>query len=217
MMFLLFFIKFVAFPEKRNGILAKSERVNVESSGSIGIYYENKCHITNPNATLTSDSKMDWCSNIAKPGEANPWVSFNIPNKAMSLTGFAVRNGCCYYSCCCIDDDKHLDMDICCCRLYSFSLQGSNDNVTWKTIHKVEKAEKFYLCSFREYEFPQTTPYAYIRFALDESFPNCPSCLQINQIELYGEAVDSLNSFVGKDEEDESVSIIGKIRKDNHE
>jgi hypothetical protein len=218
-MFLMLLVEFVAFPKKDNAIFAKNKQVAVESSGSIGLYYDSKCRQTYPNETLTSNSRNEWCSNIAKPGEAKPWISYSIPNKAMKLTGFAVRNGCCFYVCCCTDDQNYDATDFCCCRLYSFSLQGSNDNVTWTIIHKVEKTEKFDICMFMTYEFAETKPYTFIKFALDEEYPNCPICVQINQIELYGSTVDSHNMLFGNadDEDDGSVSIIGKIKRNDHE
>ena len=157
--------------------------------------------------------KMDWCSNIVEEkGEEKPWIMYSIKNKGMRLSGYSVRNGCCWHRCCCMDDG-HLIDDFCCCRLYSYSLLGSNDNKTWTFIHKVEKDEKFYDCQFKTYEFEQTSSYTYIRFMLDEEYPGCPRCLQLNQLELYGETTDSYFSASEQDDNDESVSIIGKVRK----
>ena len=38
--------------------------------------------------------------------------------------------------------------------------------------------------------------------------------MQINQIELYGETISSLySSFIDNDDEDESISIIGRVKR----
>ena len=222
-MFMLLFMEFVAFPDRSDGIIAKhvtsnkASDINIDVSGSIGYYNNGKCIQTHPNETLFSDKKHDWCSNVAKSKEDRPWIMYNIKNKAMRLTGYAVRNGCCYYDCCCTEDSNIIDYN-CCCRLYSFSLQGSNDNVTWKTIHKVDKERDIYYCEFKNYEIgKKTESFNFIRFMLEEEYPGCPACMQVNQIELYGEEVAS--SFISQDMEDndESVSIIGKVRKQNQE
>ena len=208
------FLSFIAFPERKDAIfsnLRHDESVLVRASGSIGVYVEKKCVLTSPNASLSSISKNDWCSNIAKNNNDKPWISFSLPNKAFQLTGYSVRNGCCYYTCCCLDDSTILKNSGCCCRLYSFSLQGSNDNKTWTILHNVEKAEKFYFCTFRTYEIESLQTYKYIRFVQEAEYPNCPFCMQINQIELYGTTVTSFDSFLNDENDEESVSIIGKI------
>ena len=130
----------------------------------------------------------------------------------MKLTSYSIRNGCRYYDDCCCDPNSGHSIDIaCCCELYSFSLQGSNDNSTWKTLHKVEKDASFRFCQVRTYDLPQTENFRFIRFKIDEEKPNCPKCLQINQIELYGELLNSYDSFESENNE-ESVSIIGKVK-----
>ena len=215
-MLFLFYVKFMAFPEKSNALLtnaAKSNSLIFDASGSLGLYRGGKCQQTYPNETIHENEEMDWCSNIAtKDNSDHPWISYSIKNKGMRLTGYAVRNGCCYFDCCCTEDGRIID-EVCCCRLYSFSLQGSNDNKTWTVIHSVEK-DRFKDCQFKTYEFPQTESFKFIRFIQDEEYPGCPKCLQINQIELYGTTTDSyIFSDMGEEEEnDESVSIIGKVK-----
>ena len=213
-------LQFIAFPEKKNALLLNNKYVETQASGSIGLYYEGKCHQTFPNQTLQVNEKMDWCSNVATSKDDKPWISFNIgKEKSMKLSGYSVRCGCCWYDCCCIDDGAEVkDVRYCCCRLYSFSLQGSNDNKTWKTIHSIVKDKSIYYCKAVTYEFPVTEAFRYVRFILDEEFPGCQRCMQINQIELYGEAISSpfSDSFDG-DDNDESVSIIGKINKNSQE
>lgn len=219
-MLLVAIMKFMAFPERKDSIFQhvsnKEDDILVSSSGSLGLYYGGKCHLTYPNETLHNDQKMDWCSNIAKQEDEKPWISFNLKNKAVKLTGYSVRNGCCYRSCCCTEDNSFVDSDGCCCRLYSFALQGSNDNKTWKTIHKVENDENFYYCAFKTYEFQKTESFSFVRFVQEKEFPGCPFCMQINQMELYGETVGSFVS-ADNDDNDESVSIIGKLNRDDNE
>ena len=216
-MFYMAMMGFVAFPDKSNAIFkdsfSKGKKIDIEASGSLGLLYDGKCHQTYPNETIHVDEKIDWCSNIVDDKNSpNPWIMYSLNGKGMKLSGYSVRNGCCWYLCCCLDDGRVADYS-CCCRLYSYSLQGSNDNVTWKVIHRVEKDSVFYDCQFKTYEFPETESFKYIRFALDEEYPGCPRCMQVNQLELYGTTTD--DTFTQEDDNDESVSIIGKVKSYN--
>ena len=133
----------------------------------------------------------------------------------MEISGFAIRNGCCHYACCCMSDGDIVPD--CCCDLYSYSLQGSNDNKTWKIIHKVEKEKYFKHCDVKEYTFPQTEKFRFIRFVQDEPYPKCAHCMTINKFELYGNVLNSgyFNEGTEADEADETVSIIGRVEKKN--
>ena len=210
-------LEFIAFPKKENAIFAQTssaDSLSIESSGSMGYFYNHKCQITTPNLTLTNDEKQEWCSSIAKNKGDKNWISYSFKNKGIKLTGYSVRNGCCYYSCCCTDDSNFVDYD-CCCRLYSFSLQGSNDNKTWKIIHKVEKKNDFYFCKYETYEFHETESFRYVRFVQDEPYPGCIFCMAINQIEFYGKTANGVGSDADYEyDSDESVSIIGKVRRE---
>ena len=211
----LMLVQFIAFPERKDVVLSSKEysnnEVNVASSGSIGLYFAGKCHQTYPNETLHTDQKMDWCSNVVeKNSNDKPWITYSLKNKAIKLTGFSLRNGCCWYDCCCIDDNNYIPYH-CCCRLYSFSLLGSNDNITWKTIHKEEKIENYWICLFKTFTFAKTEPFNFLKLQMDEPYPGCPSCLQINEVEFYGETVNSLSYYDDLTDSEESVSIIGKI------
>ena len=223
MLSIFFFELFVAFPDRKDALLSTSlNSVNVDASGSLGLYYGGKCHQTFPNETLTNNEEFDWCSNIGEDNseEKKPWLMYNIKNKKMILKNFAVRNGCCMHACCCTDDNKVFDY-ACCCVLYSFSLQASNDNKTWNTLHKVEKISDFWECKFITFDISEEKQreqhnvggYAFVRIVLDEQYPNCKRCMQINQVELYGETVDGNELYKIDDDNDESVSIIGKVRK----
>ena len=211
---------FIALPERSDAILSKqrSSDLVIGASGSLGVFRgDSKCHPTFPNQTLISDRKFDWCSNVAASPSDKPWISYQLKNKLMKLKGYSVRNGCCDYYCCC-DPESGKDLDFaCCCRLYSYSLAGSNDNITWTTIHQIEKESSFRFCEVKTYSFDTfTQPFKYIRFVMDEEKPGCPKCMQINQIELYGEIVVSpfSTSYEGDDSEnEESISIIGKVKR----
>ena len=210
-------MQFVAFPERKDAAISSNsynnKEVYVESSGSLGLYYGGKCHQTHPNQTLSFDQKLDWCSNIAKSDSSDmPWITYSLKNKAVKATGFALRNGCCWYDCCCSDDDTFVP-DFCCCRLYSFSFQGSNDNKTWVTIFKAEKVQQFYPCMYKTFTFEKTVPFKFLRLHMDEPLPGCPLCMQINEIQIFGETISSFDSFEEADENEESVSIIGKIQR----
>jgi hypothetical protein len=79
-----------------------------------------------------------------------------------------------------------------------------------------ENDEKFEFCQTNTFEFEsKSAPFTYFRFVLDEEYPGCIKCMQINQIELYGETTASLySSFTDDNDEDESISIIGRVKKD---
>ena len=219
MLYLLFLVKYVAFPSRKDSLLHSPDgntnsNVLISSSGSLGFYYGGKCHQSYPNSTIEVNKNTDWCSNIATSKDEKPWIQYSFQNQRMKLSGFSLRNGCClHYYCCCVDNGSIIDYD-CCCRLYSFSLLGSNDNKTWKTIHSVKEKKDFYYCKYETYEFNhETEPFQYVRLVQDEPFPSCQHCMVINEIEFYGVTVNSFNSFEDSDETEESISIIGKVRK----
>lgn len=216
MMLFLVIMQLVAFPLRDDTILDKafdSKMLNIEASGSIGQYSAtDECIQTYPNHTVgVDDIKRDWCSNIGKDKNDKPWILYSLKGKKMSIKGYSVRNGCCYYGCCCVNGQS---IAYCCCDLYSFSLLGSNDNITFKPIHKVEKDSDFYFCKHKTYEFDETEQFRFIKFVLDEQKPGCDFCMAINKIELYGRVSGSFDDFKqdAAVDDDETVSIIGKIK-----
>ena len=218
MFYFIISLSFIAFPSKNDALLYNSDNKTkdnllIESSGSIGLYHGGKCHQTYPNYTVFSNQRNDWCSNIIHENKEKPWISYHFTDKAMKLTGYSIRNGCCHYICCCIEETGQIIDEDCCCRLFSFSLLGSNDNITWKTIHKVEKDYSFGYCQNKHFDFEQTQAFNFIRLVMDEPRPGCIKCMQINQVELYGSFVNG-DYFDHSDEYEESVSIIGKIKKE---
>jgi hypothetical protein len=217
MLFITLF-EYISFSDRSDAIFRRvdvSSSVFIEASGSMGLRINGKCQTTHPNDTLSLNEEFDWCSNIAKTKDQvnNPWISYSLKGKTMRLTGYSLRNGCCRYLCCCVDDSDYL-YD-CCCELYSFELQGSNDNKTWSTIHRVEKVKDIRYCHSKSYEFPKTDAFVFIRLVQTEEYPGCPKCMQINQVELYGEVLNRGDSFIDSESDDESISIIGKIRRND--
>ena len=219
MLFMFFaMVQFVSFPNRKDSIVKGREAdFNIEASGKLGFYRGGQCHPTYPNSTLISDEHKEWCSNVAKVGESQPWITYSLKGKRMKLNGFSLRNGCCRYVDCCCTEDGHLinDGDVfCCCRLYSFELQGSNDNKTWKTIHQVSQKKDFYFCKFETYEFPLTEAFQYLRIVQTAPYPYCPYCMVLNEVDFYGEVLDGfIDSFYENEDNEESVSIIGKVSK----
>ncbi|EAX89184.1 hypothetical protein TVAG_195600 [Trichomonas vaginalis G3] len=157
------------------------------------------------------DKHYDWCSNCGKNKSDLPWAIYSIKNHMIKLSGYYLKIGCCdiNYPCCCIDDN-----DCCECCLYSWSLQISNDNKTWKTIHKVEKDSEMRRCKDKTYKFSETYNTKYVRLIQDESCPGDPPCIALNKIELIG-SIENEDGLIFEDQENEEddVSIIGHISK----
>ena len=216
-------LEFVTFPSRDNAIFKKAidnkQEIRIDSSGSLGLYIHGKCKQTEPNYTVIEDKKLDWCSNLIKDKKSGekPWITYSLPNKKMQINSYSIRTGCCWYACCCTDDNTFVnDGYTCCCDLYSFSLYGSNDNQTWKLLHRIEKQTTYDYCETKHYDVNSGDYYRYIKLVQDEERPSCPYCMQINQIEFYGTTTNSISDFsFGDSEEDESISIIGKVRKNN--
>ena len=213
-MFLFLFYQLLPFDERNDNIFKQNkDDIIVTASGSIGQYYNSSCHQTYPEHLVDSVvRKTDWCSNINKTKTDYPWISVHMNHKKMLVTGYAIRAGCCYYDCCCMETGQRI---YCCCDLYSWSLQGSNDNSTWTTLHKVEADKKFYDCANRVYEVKNTgETYKFIRIIQDEPWPGCNYCMCLNKLELYGKTDSFL--FDADSDNDEAVSIIGKVSQNNN-
>ena len=199
------------FPERNDNILVKyAEDLKIGVSGTIGQYYEGKCHQTHPEHIVDTETrKTDWCSNINSTKTDYPWYTLALKGKTMRIAGYSIRAGCCYYGCCCVDDNHKIYG--CCCDLYSWSFQVSNDNRTWKTLHKVEKDRKFYDCQNRSFDINSNEYYEYVRIIQDEPWPGCQYCMCINKIEIYGTVEDN-GLFNDGEDNDDAISIIGKVK-----
>ena len=215
-MIALIFMEFIAFPQRQDAIFEKVSSISdirVESSGSIGFRRnDGKCILTSPNNTLITDRKQDWCSNVGTSSNDKPWISYSLKNKKMKITGYSVRTGCCWYGCCCIDNEDDMYVK-CCCEMFSFSFQVSNDNRTWKTLHKVENYNDIRYCSVLTYEINNNEYYTFARVVLDEKAPGCDNCMVLNQVEIYGSVSESVYMETSEDNDEESISIIGKVNR----
>jgi hypothetical protein len=208
-MFCSLFYTIIPFPERNDNILKQhSDDLSVAVSGSIGQFYNGKCHPTfSEHVTDSIERKTDWCSYINKSKTDYPWISINLRGKTISLTGYSLRMGCGYYGTCCLEDGNY----VYCCLLYSWSLQGSQDNSTWTDLHKIEKDLKFDYCQNRIYEI-ESESYEYVRLIQTEALPYCDFCICLNKLELYG-STSTESSSIFPEDNDDSISIIGKLSK----
>ena len=191
----------------------KNQDIEVYVSGSSSQYINGSRQVTKPEYSFDQIEKMyDWCSNCGKNQDDHPWAVYSIKNKKIKISGYYLKSGCCGDDeniCCC------LDYTYCCeCCLYSWSLQISNDNVTWKTVHKVEKDKEMRRCKEKTYKFSETYNTKYVRLIQDESCPGDPPCIALNKIELIG-SIENEDGLIFEDQENEEddVSIIGHISK----
>ena len=169
---------FIAFPKSDDSLLSSAppNSLKIESSGQMGLRYNGKCNPTYPNYTITESEKHDFCSNIAKNND-RPWVSYSFPGKELKLTGYSLRNGCCYYYCCCSEETGEIIDYSCCCELYAFSLEGSNDNKTWTKLHQIKDDQDYISwCQVKTYQLSTTNSYKYVRFVLDDQRHGWPRC-----------------------------------------
>ena len=73
-MLLLISMAYTAIPKRADALLTHSQVPPIiEASGSIGLLVHGQCQPTFPNKTIMGDEEMDWCSNIMKPNDDNPW------------------------------------------------------------------------------------------------------------------------------------------------
>ncbi|EAY01409.1 hypothetical protein TVAG_230130 [Trichomonas vaginalis G3] len=190
----------------------KNNIIEVSVSGSSSQYINGSRQLTKPEYAFDQiDKKYDWCSNCGRTQDDHPWAVYSIKNKNVKINGYYLKSGCCYadQECCCFDDRY------CCeCCLYSWSLQISNDNKTWKTVHKVEKDIEMSRCKEKTYKFSETYNTKYVRLIQDESCPGDPPCIALNKIELLGQ-IENEDGIIFDDQENEEddVSIIGHISK----
>lgn len=190
--------------------------VKYYASGSSSQIINGTLQKTKPEYAFDQINKnYDWCSNCGHSSTDFPWLILEIKDQIMKLNGYYLKAGCCSGSsagCCCYESASYC----CYCCLFSWSLQVSNDNTAWKTVHKVEKDYDMAYCKEKTYKFSETHEARYVRLIQDESCPGDPPCIAINKIELIGTTNKGmpLEDFFSDNEEDD-VSIIGHIAK-NH-
>ncbi|EAX95536.1 hypothetical protein TVAG_126660 [Trichomonas vaginalis G3] len=189
--------------------------IDIDVSGSSKQYINSSLQLTKPEYAIYPWNKdYDWCSNCGKTYDDHPYITFSIKNKKMKIDGYYVRAGCCYGGCCC-EDDSYC---VYCC-LYSWSLQISDDNKTWKDIHHIEKDSEMKYCREKSYKLDKTYTARYFRVFQTSACPGEPPCLAINKFDLIGDVVanDDINDvqedFVSFHDDDEDISIIGHIGK----
>lgn len=211
-MLLFLLVKIQPFPDRTDKLLINNKKdVKVYASGSIGQYIDGKCVQTHPEHMVDEiERDTDWCSNINKSKTDYPWLAVSLNDKKMRIKGYSIRNGCCKYGCCCLDDSTFVT---CCCNIYSWSVQGSNDNITWKEIHSVKAEKTFYGCENRTYDIKDSDEYRYVKIVQTEPWPGCDFCMCLNKFELYGTTSNDRMSI--DDGDDETVSIIGRVGNAN--
>lgn len=188
----------------------------IDSSGSSKQRINGTKQMTKPEyAIYPFDKKYDWCSNCFQTYEDHPWISFSMQNKKFKINGYFLRAGCCYdYGCFC--DDASYSYCVECC-LYSWSLQISDDNKTWKEVHRIEQDYSMKHCNEKTYNFDTSYTAKYVRLIQNEPCPGWPPCMAINRMDLLGEALSEEGSpedeFISFHDDDDDVSIIGHISK----
>ncbi|EAX80535.1 hypothetical protein TVAG_577540 [Trichomonas vaginalis G3] len=186
-------------------------------SGSSSQYINNSVQKTKPEYAFNQiEKKYDWCSNCGVNMEDHPWIILGVRNRILKLDGYFLRAGCCTDGCCCYEEGTY-----CCdCCLFSWSFQISFDNVTWTTIHKVEKDYEMRRCKEKTYTFSQTYNARYVRVIQDQACPGDPPCMAINKIELIGSPENSdshAEDFNNQEaDEDDEVSIIGHVSRNGN-
>ena len=162
-----------------NGIFQKHYNegdIIVTASGSSKQQINDTDQLTKPEyAIYPWEKKYDWCSQISHSYEDHPYIVFAMKSKKFKFNGYFVRCGCCYDGCCCDDDYYHYCLDCC---LYSWSLQISDDNKTWKTIHQVEKDDSMRICSEKEYHLDKEYISRYVRLIQDKPVQDILHALQ---------------------------------------
>ena len=191
--------------------------IAVDASGSSKQYINGSHQLTQPEyAIYPWDKRYDWCSNCGKSYDEHPWITFSLNSKKIKIRGYFVRSGCCYANSCCCEEYGYCAK----CCMYSWSLQISDDNKTWKEVHHVEKDYEMRRCREKTYNFDQEYECKYVRLIQNEACPGDPPCLAINKLDLLGdviaEGVSDKEEFVSFHDDDDDVSIIGHISKNGN-
>lgn len=199
--------------QKIEGIFTKyynEKAILVHSSGSSRQEINGTLVYTKPEYTIYPfDKKYDWCSNSDKKPQ---WISFSIRNHFIKLNGYFLRAGCCYHNCCINNEIENG------CCLYSWSLQISNDNISWKEIHKVNKDYEMKFCNEKSYKLDKTYTARYIRIIQNEPCVKDSNCMSINRFEILGDLekdTEFPDKFDESFEDEEDISVIGHLSKNN--
>lgn len=216
---IMFILSAFSFTQPPDGIFKKAygqKLINIDASGSSKQDINGSLDYTKPEYSIEPwDKRYDWCSNCGRSYDEHPWISYSLKSKKVKFNGYYIRAGCCYAGCCCMDDYAYC---VHCC-LYSWSLQISNDNKTWETVHKISKDDSMRDCKDSTYTLDKSYTTKYVRLIQDEACPGEPPCLAINRVELLGDIISD-NSQSEEEEfvsfhDDDDVSIIGHISRQN--
>ena len=205
-MFLVFVLFLVQFPfnEDFKGFffnMYKNNITNITASGSRYCWNPDLKDdvLTKPQNAIDPNEKLEWCSNFNKSKNDRPWLKIDFQKSSFIPSSYTIQSGCCIYS-------------TCCCKIYSWSFEGSNDNNTWTTLHREEQNYKLDYCTVQHYHFQNTQSFKYIRIIQDEPQPGCWYCMDIARLELFGKLENS-DYFSNEDDDMEEISIIGKVSK----
>lgn len=197
------------------GIFSKvynEQIIQVDASGSSQQSINGTKQLTKPFYSVEPfDKKYDWCSNCGKTYEEHPWIIYSLKNRKVRFNGYFLRCGCCYTACCCEEYDYCVD-----CCLYSWSLQISDDNMTWTEVHRVERDLSMRYCNEKTYKLDREYTAKYVRIIQNEACPGYPPCIAINRFDLLGNVLNddlTTDDFVSFHDDDDDVSIIGHISK----
>ncbi|EAY21072.1 hypothetical protein TVAG_173300 [Trichomonas vaginalis G3] len=192
-------------------------KIVISASGSSKQYINGSIQLTKPEYAIDPiDKSYDWCSNCGRSSTDFPWIIFSLEKAKIKLEKYYLRAGCCYDGCCCED----LSYCVRCC-LYSWALQISNDNKTWKDVHKVDKDESMEYCAEKTYQLSETYTAKYFSIIQTEACPGEPPCLCLNKVEFFGDiiaddGIGEIDDFVSYHDDDDDVSIIGHISKNGN-
>lgn len=186
--------------------------VVVEASSSGKQEFNGSRKLTHPEFIAEPvDNIYDWFSHCARDNFVKPWITFSLKFSKIKFNGFFIRCGCCNPNICCCEDDAYGCFDCC---LYTFKLQISDDNETWKDIFEVKQDITLQKCMEKTYKLDKYYTAKYVRLYQFEAKPGETPCMALNRIEFFGDA-DGANPRepISQQDDDEDISIIGHISK----
>lgn len=198
---------------KAEGIFSKiyyQNIVQVAASGSSRQKVNGVFEMTKPEYPIEPSVKNhDWLSNLYYAFEGRPWISFSIKNARVKFDKLYIRAGCCYTIC----PAERFKYNIRGC-LYTWSLQTSEDNKTWKTIHKVEKDKDFEYCNEKFYTLDRYYDARYVRIIQDDPYPGDMPGFALNKLEFFGDVIyDREDDIIDPSEDDEDITVIGHLSR----
>lgn len=182
-LFLILFRRHYKLNERYDGILKNeydNNNIKIESNRESFSFNPKvkKEEIIKHENCLNPSSEHKWCSkhDINKPGK--PWIRIIFKNNTrILLKGYSIKFGCC-------------NKDACCCKIFSWLLEGSNDNFIWTKLHVIEKNDEFIKCGERTFEIFNFEFYKYFRIRDSDFYQKCATCISILKLEFYGDVED---------------------------